>query len=157
MSKVRHIRPPDLAKCGDDQPVSREILRSRRKRDVSSKTINMVRLPKWERRHLQIVSPETTHDRPMSRADCEGGYRPCPYVGCAFNLYLDVNKNGNIKLNFPDLEPGEMAHSCILDVTRKGAVSTERVAELLNMTRERVRQIERKLKDKLRTSFEDPR
>lgn len=82
-------------------------------------------------------------DRPKSRADCQGGERPCPFVSCEHHLYLDVNPyTGNLKLNFPDLEVDEMVESCVLDVADRGGVTLEEVGAVLNLTRERVRQIE---------------
>jgi hypothetical protein len=83
------------------------------------------------------------YPRPRTRAECELGLRPCPYVGCKYNLYLDVNrKNGTIKLNFPDLEPDEMVVSCVLDVANEGGTTLEVVGACFNLTRERIRQIE---------------
>lgn len=88
-------------------------------------------------------------DRPKTRRDClPGGMnaaRPCPWVSCKHSLFLDVNKdNGNIKLNFPDLEPHEMAPGacCALDVAETNESSVYAVAELTNITHVRVRQIE---------------
>jgi len=58
---------------------------------------------------------------------------------------LDVSpKTGAIKLNFPDLEVWEMAVSCALDVADAGAVTLEDVGSILNLTRERIRQLELK-------------
>src|SRR5215831_5555094 len=40
--------------------------------------------------------------RPKTRAECVNGPRPCQFVSCKHNLYLDVNpETGSIKLNFP--------------------------------------------------------
>jgi hypothetical protein len=83
--------------------------------------------------------------RPACRPDCADVPRPCPFVSCKFNLYLDVNEaTGSIKFNFPHLEPGEMVDSCVLDVVDANAegVTLEAAGALLNITRERVRQIE---------------
>ncbi len=58
-------------------------------------------------------------ERPRTRAECIDGIRPCPFVGCRYSLYLDVNpKNGVIKFNHPHLEPSDMPPntSCALDV-----------------------------------------
>lgn len=68
--------------------------------------------------------------------------RPCPYVGCRWNLYLDLTKTGGIKINFPDLEPDEMRHSCALDVAEDGELGLASIADIMNLSRERVRQIE---------------
>jgi len=77
-------------------------------------------------------------------------------VSCRHHLYLDVNpkkENGSIKLNFPDLEPGELTgrlESCSLDVADGGGASAERVGEAMNLTREAVRLIEHQALGKLR-------
>jgi hypothetical protein len=89
-----------------------------------------------------LVEP-LTDERPRVRGDCAEGARPCPWIGCRHNLYLDVNEEtGTVKLNFPDLEPWEMTDSCSLDVGDQGGATLEEVGNLLQLTRERVRQIE---------------
>lgn len=83
--------------------------------------------------------------------DCEGGERPCPYVSCAHHLYIDVNpKTGALKLSRPDLEVDQLAESCALDVADRGGITLDQVGEHLNLTRERVRQIEMTALAKLR-------
>lgn len=81
-------------------------------------------------------------DRPYTRGECAGGFRPCPFVSCKYHLYLDVTVNGGIKLNFPQREVWELRDSCALDVADGGAATLDRVAVTMNVTRERVRQIE---------------
>ncbi len=81
--------------------------------------------------------------RPLTRGDCAKGPRPCPWVACKYHLYLDVStRTGSIKLNFPDLEPWELQDSCVLDVADKGPVTLEDVGRIMNLTRERIRQLE---------------
>jgi hypothetical protein len=64
-------------------------------------------------------------------------------VSCKFLLYLDVNpETGSIKLNFPDLEVWEMKDTCALDVADKSGITLEEVGEIMNLTRERIRQVE---------------
>jgi hypothetical protein len=68
---------------------------------------------------------------------------PCPWVGCSHNVYLDVSPlTDAIKLNFPDLEPWEMTESCVLDVAARGGTPLEDVGAIMNITRERIRQVE---------------
>tara|TARA_B100001093_G_scaffold20855_1_gene18647 strand:- start:422 stop:688 length:267 start_codon:yes stop_codon:yes gene_type:complete len=70
-------------------------------------------------------------------------------------LYLDVNPDtGSIKLNFPDLEVWEMRETCALDVADRGGITLEEVGEILNLTRERIRQVEVKGLQKLRATAE---
>jgi len=51
-------------------------------------------------------------------------------------------RTGSIKINFPELEPWELQESCALDVADRGVHTLEEVGEILNLTRERVRQLE---------------
>ena len=81
--------------------------------------------------------------RPRTRGDCLEMDRPCPFVSCAHHLYLEPGGAlGSVKLNFPHLEVEQMAHTCCLDLADLGGMTLEAVAEALNLTRERVRQIE---------------
>ncbi len=81
--------------------------------------------------------------RPRTRGDCVDGERPCPWVACRHHLALDVQpETGSIKLNFPHIEPGELPESCSLDVAERGPQTLDAVGKLLNVTRERLRQIE---------------
>ena len=81
--------------------------------------------------------------RPKSRTECLEMERPCLYVSCRHHLYLDVNpETGSVKLNFPDKEPWELSCSCALDVAEAGGLTLEDVGSLLNLTRERARQVE---------------
>jgi hypothetical protein len=82
--------------------------------------------------------------RPRRWSDCEEGTGACPWVSCTMNLYLDVDPDsGIIKLNFPDREPHELAETCALRVIRdRGALSLDEVGKLVNLTQERVSQIE---------------
>ena len=82
-------------------------------------------------------------ERPMTRESCASMPRPCPFVSCSHHLYLDVNpETGAIKLNFPHLEVWEMAETCSLDVADSGGITLEEVGAILNLTRERIRQVE---------------
>jgi len=77
------------------------------------------------------------------REDCQGGERPCPFVSCKHHLYLDVSaRTGAIKLNFPDLEVWEMNETCALDIADRGGATLEEVGAIMNLTRERIRQVE---------------
>ena len=56
---------------------------------------------------------------------------------------MDVSpRTGAIKLNFPDLEVWELAESCALDVADRGGTTLEDVGAIMNLTRERIRQVE---------------
>lgn len=88
----------------------------------------------------------TDHPRPKLRSECRGGVRPCPYVGCHYHLYLDVDpESGAIKFNFPDIPPDELERlpeTCALDVAERGALTLDEISLLMNFqARERSRQI----------------
>lgn len=97
-----------------------------------------------EQRALGFEDEDLTGlDRPKTRAGCENVPRPCPFVSCRYNLYLDVNpETGSIKINFPDVEVEDMRHSCTLDVAEMNGVTLEEVGAIMNLTRERIRQVE---------------
>jgi hypothetical protein len=125
-------------------PVTREQRRSRRKRAIRARTISVKRMTKRELELGRMLYPEVEEiEHPRTRADCVGGERPCPFVSCKHHLYLDVSaRTGAIKLNFPDLEVWEMTETCALDVADRGGTTLEEVGAIMNLTRERIRQVE---------------
>ena len=91
----------------------------------------------------RMLYPETDYYKPATRVECVDGPRPCPYVSCQHHLFLDVSaRTGAIKLNFPDLEVWEMTETCALDVADRGGTTLEEVGAIMNLTRERIRQVE---------------
>lgn len=89
----------------------------------------------------RLLYPER-FGRPRTRAECVDLPRPCPFVGCKHNLYMNVKPDtGTIRWNY-DCEPLEMETSCALDVAARGGMSLEDTGKIIGITRERVRQIE---------------
>lgn len=130
--------------------MTREQRRSRRKRDVRARTISVKRMTKRELEIGRLLYPETDYWKPRTRGDCTDGPRPCPFVSCKHHLFIDVSAvTGAIKLNFPDLEVWEMNESCSLDVADRGGTTLEDVGAIMNLTRERIRQVEVKALAKL--------
>jgi len=128
--------------------------RKRRRRPVRGKTLQVRKMPKEYRRLLEALYPDPEFEwkRPMTRAECKDSPRPCPFVSCRYHLYMDINeekRNGAIKINFPDLDVHEMAHTCVLDLAEGGPRTLDEVGEYMNLTRERVRQIEEECLRKL--------
>lgn len=122
---------------------SRDQARSARKHDVRGVTLRARDLAVERRRHLRLVGDDELPRRlPATRADCVDGPRPCPYVSCRHHLYLDVTQFDGVKLTFPDLEPDEIPYTCSLDVAEAGGATLEQAGALLNVTRERIRQLE---------------
>jgi len=135
---------------GDAEPITREQRRSRRKRDVRARTISVKRMTKRELEIGRLLYPETDYAKPRTREECLDGPRPCPFVSCKHHLYIDVSpRTGAIKLNFPDLEVWDMGESCALDVADRGGTTLEDVGAIMNLTRERIRQVEVKALAKL--------
>jgi hypothetical protein len=134
----------DAAIDGDDAPeISRKVRRRRRRTRPRSKTIAMKRLTREELRVGALMYPPVDIPRPSTRSECREEMRPCPWVACKHHLYLDINpETGSIKINFPDLEPWDLQHTCALDVAERGGITLEEVGEIMNLTRERIRQVE---------------
>lgn len=135
----------DEGEVGEDgvPTVSRKVRRRRRRERPRSKTIAMKRLTREELRIGALMFPPVEDPRPSSRAECKSDVRPCPWVACKHHLYLDINpETGSIKINFPDLEPWDLKETCALDVAERGGITLEEVGEIMNLTRERIRQVE---------------
>lgn len=148
-AKVLSIEVGEMSD-GQSEEITREQRRSRRKRDVRARTISVKRMTKRELEIGRLLYPETDYWKPRTREECVGGPRPCPYISCKHHLYVDVSpRTGAIKLNFPDLEVWELSESCALDVADRGGTTLEDVGAIMNLTRERIRQVEVKALAKL--------
>jgi len=133
----------------------------RRRTRPKSQTKSLRTLRRERASHPSLTSiPECLPERPATRAECPDT-RPCPWVGCRYHMYLDVNPRiGSIKINFPDLEPWELAETCALDVAERMAerepdqegrhATFDEIGELMNISRERGRQIEAKALARMR-------
>lgn len=142
---------------GELPSVSRKVRRRRRRSRPRSRTIAMKRLTREELRVGAMMYPPVDVPRPGNRTECLTDIRPCPWVACKHHLYLDVNpETGSIKINFPDLEPWEMKQTCALDVAERGGITLEEVGEIMNLTRERIRQVEVRGLLKLKMSSPSP-
>lgn len=103
-----------------------------------------------ERRSMEWMEEELAKwERPRQRGDCRCEQRPCPWVGCRYHLYADISFHGTLVMIFPMLELWEIRETCALDVADRGPQTQEKVGEFMNLTRERVRQIEKKALAKL--------
>jgi hypothetical protein len=127
----------------EGQGSSKRARNTRRKRPVRARTIPVKKMTKEQLRLGRLLYPVIESERPKVRVACENSERPCPYVSCKYHLYLDVNpETGSIKLNFPDIDVWEMTETCALDIAERGGVTLEEVGEIMNLTRERIRQLE---------------
>jgi len=160
MLEARKVRD-DAAQGSAEPSIERRVRRGR------SRSIRLLHVTRREARAAveRARELEAGIERPLTRDECAGGPRPCPHVSCRHHLYLDVNPHtGTIKLNFPELEVWELGVSCALDVADQGGTAIELVSSFMNVTRERIRQIETQALSKLATAssgatlrdFEDP-
>jgi len=95
--------------------------------------------------------------RPKTRGDCEFIPRPCPFVGCKYNLYLDVNPvTGHVKIN-TDGAPSDMPSglSCALDVADEGQHTQWEVARILGKKQAAVFYIEQCALKKMKNSLSE--
>ncbi len=94
-------------------PVLKDVLDEREERG-RAKTMSRKEMAREMRKQKAqgLIDPEElalitelNQSRPKTRADCISSPRPCVYVSCKYNLYLDVNpETGSVKLNFRDKE-----------------------------------------------------
>lgn len=113
-------------------------------------------LDEQHERNGEEKTPKVEH--PVRRDECQGGSRPCPLVGCKWNLYLSVRREGTIHFTFPHREPDNMETdaSCVMDVVdaNPDGITLEEAGRRMNLTRERIRQIEVKIMRKIHRSPE---
>ena len=119
-----------------------------------SRTMSLKEMSREMRRQRKGTEEPTTPEeeaflaqmeasRPKCRADCKTSRRPCLFISCKHHLYLDVNPvTGSIKINFPDKQVWELKETCALDVADRGGLTLEEVGDIMNLTRERIRQVE---------------
>jgi hypothetical protein len=91
--------------------------------------------------------------RPCTRADCEQGARPCPWISCRYHLFEELAPR-ILKVKKDKLrdEPDErllrvllgMEYSCSLDWAAKGPHTLDQIGQMFGVTRERIRQIQDK-------------
>lgn len=130
---------------------SRSFLDTPRSRTEGARELSrVVRLP--------VVDYPTDVERPKTRGDCVDGPRPCPWVSCRHHLAIEVTRSAlanesspdSVKFIFPGVELEDMNDTCSLDVADAGGVSLDAAALTMNVTRERLRQIESKALARIR-------
>lgn len=86
-----------------------------------------------------IQTDETELERPKTRGECKDGPRPCPWVSCRHNTYIEIGKNGQIEYTYKDAEGNPIpvedlkVSNCSLDYADNGGATLEEVAEVLGM------------------------
>lgn len=121
----------------------------KRRQGARKKTVALKRISRQVLRSFDFeiddMGPPLELARPRVRSECADVPRPCPFVSCRYNAYLEINPiSGNITFVYPDREPHQMPAdaSCVLDVADRGGMTLEEVGGVTNLTRERIRQIE---------------
>jgi len=142
----------------DDPPEERRRSKTMSRKDMAREMRRQIASGGLDPEEKELMG-EIKSSRPHTRADCVSSPRPCVFVSCKYNLYLDVNpETGSVKLNFPTKELWELEYTCALDVAEKGGITLEEVGEIMNLTRERIRQVETRGLEKVRTATEaEPR
>ncbi len=107
--------------------LTREQRRSRRRREVRKTTESVKRLTKRELHIGALLYPDERPGLPATRGDCAGTCRPCPLVSCKWHLYIDVSPRTG---------------ASALDVADRAGTTLEDVGAIMNLTRERIRQVE---------------
>lgn len=121
-----------------------------------SETIGARQLALQAKRDPQPPADVSEYARPTTRGDClqgEHAQRPCPFVSCRHNLYLEVSAlDGALTMRFPDREPWEMTRSCALDEVdaNPDGMTLDDAGQRFGVTRERARQIEESALRKVR-------
>ena len=122
-----------------------------------ARTVSMKRMRSSQLRADQAATIEHT-ERPRTWGECleralGTASRPCGYLRCRYNLLLDVDgRTGSYKVTWPHLTGGAYGdeygaypqHTCALRVAEQGGMTLDEIGSVMNLTRERVRQIETK-------------
>lgn len=107
--------------------------------------------PPEPRRRLRLV--EDAPPRPKTRADCVDGPRPCPWVGCRHNTFLEVDRYDggtlpSIRVAHPGRQPWQVppGESCTLDLVGGyvgDPIASQETGRILRITPDWVRKVER--------------
>jgi hypothetical protein len=126
-----------------------------------SRTVSMNRMSKRAidalTKHTDLLAEaDPLPPRPQTFTECQArgigtAESPCGYVSCKWHLALDVSeKTGAIKVNFPALDGDPdidaMGQTCVRRViaAHPDGLTLEEVGLIVNLTRERIRQVESK-------------
>ena len=97
--------------------------------------------------------PRQRRRLPATRGECPT-YRPCPYVTCRYHLAYHVTATGSIQATHPDVPLEAMPVTCALDAAEVGPLSLDEIGEIMNLSYEAVRRIERAALAKIRDLLE---
>jgi DNA-directed RNA polymerase specialized sigma24 family protein len=107
-------------------------------------------------------------ERPTRRSQCKDGPRPCPWIACKHNKFIEsIDSAGRIQRRVPGSNPEDIdpTDSCALDqeeqeervARQKGGLTYQKIGNEFGISRERIRQIEEKVFEKIRNNPEAKR
>lgn len=149
---------PDWRRRARDQRRPRRAAKTRVQRDgvkpVSIRAGELTRAERfdWAVDEWELQQFKRYPKRPRTLGECVTG--PCPWVSCKYNVFLDYTPNpdptkpGFITMNFPGRQVWELEHTCAMQIAVKAeqlgeTLTTEEIAEVMNLTSERLRQLTR--------------
>lgn len=116
--------------------------RSEQAHRITKEFVDRMRMEYPESEH-----PHAGHGKPATRGECiSRGLGtpdlPCPYVSCVHHAAIAIEDGGSIRHSFPDRDPDDARETCTLAVADRGGATLDEVASVLNVVRDRARQIE---------------
>lgn len=109
--------------------------------------------------YLREEHPTAGHGRPRTWGECLAmglgtAELPCPWVSCEAHLCVEVTESGSLREVWPDRDVTEAPATCALTIAAEGGHTLDDVGRVLNLTRERMRQIEKSALPQLRDTLE---
>lgn len=115
--------------------------------------------------HLGTLEPPDEPRRPLVREECLQGPRPCPWLSCRYHMFeVLARKSGKTSIKqiarWDEDRIAELVESlpatCCLDLVAQGRELTlQETGLVLNLTRERVRQIQQMGEEQLQAVGRD--
>jgi hypothetical protein len=109
------------------------------------------------------VPEDESYERPATRADCQPGgdhyHRPCPYVACVHNLFLDVDDEGKISGGKGDPWEQDPDLSCSLDVVDEhpNGLVIEEISEVMQAKIDEMHAVETRVLEGLKAGMSEYR
>ncbi len=103
-------------------------------------------IPKPDKTKItSLWRPESSiyQKKPVVRADCIDESRPCPWLSCKYHVITAWHRLTLLKMSDREIENliYTLPATCILDVADQGGATLKEIADVMGITRERVRQL----------------
>ena len=82
-------------------------------------------------RHPIVV--DLSLKKPCVRADCASLPRPCPFISCKYNLFVEIGPKGSLDFTWPRTQPHQMPQSCALDLADEGGLTVQELADEMRL------------------------